>query len=108
MQNPTFLLLITGTLIGINLPLGKIAGITGISPMIWSLIVSLGAAGLLLPLLVSQNRLALPRGRMVRYVIISALISYVIPNMLLFSVIPHAGAGYTGLMFVWRNQPILS
>lgn len=99
MQNPIFLLLVTGTLIGLNLPLGKIAGITGISPMIWSLIVSLGAAGLLLPLLVSQKRLALPKGKMVSYVIISALISYVIPNMLLFSVIPHAGAGYTGLMF---------
>jgi len=36
---------------------------------------------------------------MIRYVIISALISFVIPNILLFSVIPHAGSGYTGLMF---------
>lgn len=36
---------------------------------------------------------------MIRYVIISSLISFVAPNILLFSVIQHAGAGYSGLMF---------
>ncbi|MDJ0840760.1 MAG: DMT family transporter [Acidobacteriota bacterium] len=98
-QSPPFLLLVTGTLIGFNLPLGKIAGGEGISPMIWALIVSLGASGMLLPMLVVKRRLTLPKGKMLRYVMISALISYVTPNLLLFSVIPHAGAGFTGLMF---------
>lgn len=97
--NPVVLLLVTGTLIGINFPLGKIAGEAGISPMIWAMIISLGASIFLLPVLVTKRRLTVPRGRMVRYVIISSLISFVVPNILLFSAIPHAGAGYTGLMF---------
>lgn len=98
-QNPAFLLIVTGTLIGFNFPLGKIAGDANISPMIWAMIVSLGAAGLLLPALIIRRRFIIPTGKTRRYVVISALISFVIPNLLLFSVIPHAGAGYTGLMF---------
>lgn len=99
LQNPIALLLITGTLIGFNFPLGKVAGDVGISPLMWAMALSLGASMLLLPVLIAKRRLMLPKGRMVRYVIISALISFIIPNILLFSVIPHAGAGYTGLMF---------
>lgn len=98
-QSPVFLLIVTGTLFGFNFPLGKIAGDAGISPVIWAMIVSLGASGMLFPILVAKRQLAMPKGRMVRYVIISALITFVIPGILLFSVIPHAGSGYTGLMF---------
>ncbi len=99
LQSPVFLLLVTGILIGFNFPLGKIAGDAGISPVLWALIVSGGVCVMLFPLLVFKQRLALPKGRMIRYVIISAMISFVIPNILLFSVIPHTGSGYTGLMF---------
>lgn len=98
-KNPIALLLMTGVLIGFSFPLGKIAGEVGISPLLWALIMSLGASGFLLPALAFQRRLVLPRGKMIRYVVISAIISFVIPNFLLFSTIPHAGAGYTGLMF---------
>jgi len=98
-QQPVVLLLVTGTLFGFNFPLGKIAGEAGVSPMIWAMIVSLGACVLLLPVLIAKRRLVVPKGRMIRYVIISAIISFIAPNLLLFSVIPHAGAGYTGLMF---------
>ncbi|MCZ4280717.1 DMT family transporter [Kiloniella laminariae] len=94
-----FLLLVTGTLIGFNFPLGKIAGEAGVSPMIWALLVSLGASAMLLPVQLLRRRLVLPKGRMLRYVIFSALISFVLPNVLLFSVIPHVGSGYAGLMF---------
>lgn len=99
LHRPVVLLLVTGTLIGFNFPLGKIAGEAGISSMIWAMIVSLGVCVILFPVLVAKRRFAAPKGRMVRYVIISALITYVGPNILLFSVIPHAGSGYTGLMF---------
>ena len=34
-----------------------------------------------------------------RYFMVAAIISFVIPNLLMFSVIPHLGAGYTGIMF---------
>jgi len=98
-QSPIFLLLITGVLIGFNFPLGKIAGDAGISPVLWAMVVSIGVCVMLLPVLVLKRRLSLPKGRMVRYVVISALISFVIPNILLFSVIPHAGSGFTGLIF---------
>ncbi|WP_020594296.1 DMT family transporter [Kiloniella laminariae] len=97
--SPVSLLLVTGTLIGFNFPLGKIAGEAGVSPMIWALIVSLGASAMLLPVQLLRRRLTLPKGQMLRYVIVSALISFVFPNVLLFSVIPHVGSGYAGLMF---------
>ena len=99
MQSPGALLLVTGTLIGLNFPLGKIAGDAGVSPLVWALLVSLGGASMLLPVLLARGRLVLPGRRVLRYVVISALVSFVGPNLLLFSVIPHAGAGYTGLMF---------
>lgn len=98
-KNPIALLLIAGALIGFNLPLGKIAGAAGVSPVLWAFVVSLGASVTLLVILLVNGRLTLPKGRMVRYVIISGLISFVAPNILLFTVIPLTGAGYTGLMF---------
>lgn len=99
LQSPVLLLVVTGSLLGLNMPLGKIAGDAGISPLVWAMIVSLGVCLILLPVLLVQRRFEMPKGRMIRYVIISALISFVIPNSLLFSVIPRAGAGFTGLMF---------
>jgi drug/metabolite transporter (DMT)-like permease len=99
LQTPGALLLITGTLIGLNFPLGKIAGDAGVSPMIWAWLISLGATSVLLPLLIAQRALRLPAPRVLRYALISSLVSFVTPNLLLFTVIPHTGAGYTGLMF---------
>ncbi len=99
LQSSAFLLLLTGTLVGFDFPLGKVAGDAGVSPMLWAMLVSLGASVMLLPVLLVKRQLSLPKGRMLRYVVISGLISFVLPNLLLFSVIPHAGSGYTGLMF---------
>ena len=99
LQAPAALLLITGTLIGLNFPLGKIAGEAGVSPLIWALLISLGATLVLLPILLATRMLALPPARVLRYTVISALVSFVMPNLLLFTVIPHTGAGYAGLMF---------
>ncbi len=98
-QAPAVLLLITGSLIGMNFPLGKIAGEAGVSPLMWALLISLGATSVLLPLLLVTRTLARPPLRVLRYTVISALVSFITPNLLLFTVIPHAGAGYTGLMF---------
>ncbi|MEX0300362.1 MAG: DMT family transporter [Kordiimonas sp.] len=99
LQNPMVLLLTTGILFGFNFPLGKIAAGAGISPLLWAAIPSVGVVSLLLPILSANKRLVLPKGSMVRYVMLSAVISFVLPNILLFSVIPHVGAGFTGLMF---------
>lgn len=99
LQTPATLLLITGTLIGLNFPLGKIAGEAGVSPIFWALLISLGATLALFPLLIVRRALTPPSLRVLRYTLISALISFIAPNLLVFTVIPHAGAGYTGLMF---------
>jgi drug/metabolite transporter (DMT)-like permease len=99
LQQPAVLLLITGTLIGLNFPLAKLAGEAGVSPLIWALLISLGVTLVLLPLLIATGELVLPSKPVSRYTLISATVSFIIPNLLLFTVIPHAGAGYTGLMF---------
>ena len=99
LQAPAALLLITGTLIGLNFPLGKIAGEAGVSPLIWALLISLGATLVLLPIMLTTRKFALPPPRVLRYTVISAVVSFVTPNLLLFTVIPHTGAGYAGLMF---------
>ena len=97
--SPAVLLLVTGSLIGLNFPLGKIAASAGVSPMMWSMLVSLGAAAFLFPFLYATGRLAVPRGHLARYAVVSGLITFVTANLLVFTVIPHVGSGYTGLMF---------
>lgn len=98
-ENPIALLLITGLLIGFNFPLGKLAAEAAISPTVWAFVFSLGACLLLFPVLVSQKKLIFPRKSTLRYIILSAILSYIIPNLLLFSVMLRMGAGYMGLMF---------
>ena len=93
------LLIVTGGLLGLTLPFGKIAGEAGVQPAIWAFLISLGAGGVLLAaLLVRGERPRLTAHRL-RYFTITAAISYAIPNLLMFSAIPHLGAGYTGIMF---------
>ena len=93
------LLLITGGLLGLTLPFGKLAGAAGISPPLWAFVISLGAGGVLLVyMLASGQQMRFDSGRL-RYFTIAAAISYAIPNLLMFSAIPHLGAGYTGIMF---------
>lgn len=99
LNSPGFLLIITGSLLGLTFPLGKFGAQAGISPVVWAFLFSAGAAlGLLLyrlalkkPLLVSlRNR---------QFYFIAALVSLVIPNLLTYRVIPELGSGFTGLMF---------
>jgi drug/metabolite transporter (DMT)-like permease len=93
------LLLVTGGLLGLALPFGKIATDAGVPGIVWAFVVSLGAGGILLcALILSGGRVSLTARRM-RYFVVTAAISYAIPNLLMFSAIPHLGAGYTGIMF---------
>ncbi len=93
------LLFVTGSLLGLTLPLGKLAGEAGVPPVVWALLVSAGA-GLVLfaAMLAGGARLRLDAHRL-RYFAVTAAISYAIPNVLMFSAMPHLGAGYTGIMF---------
>ncbi len=93
------LLIITGGLLGLTLPFGKIGSAAGVAPAVWALVVS-GGSGLLLlaAFLLRGGRMKLTVHK-ARYFLVAAVISFVIPNLLMFSVIPHLGAGYTGIMF---------
>lgn len=99
LKNPVVLLITVGVLVGFFFPLGKLASEAGISSIAWAMIVSLGAVTILLPWLIIKRRFSLPRGQTLRYAIFAGILSFVIPNLLLFSVIPYVGSGYTGLMF---------
>jgi len=93
------LLVVTGGLLGLTLPLGKIATDAGVPAVAWAFVVSLGAGGVLLvALLLRGDRIRLNAHKL-RYFFVTAAISYALPNLLMFSVMPHVGAGYTGIMF---------
>ncbi|MEO3389343.1 DMT family transporter [Mesorhizobium sp. CAU 1741] len=93
------LLLVTGGLLGLSLPFGKLAGAAGVAAVVWSLLISVGAGVVLLGAFVAlggRTRLDIAR---VRYFVVVAALSYAIPNVLMFSAMPRLGAGYVGIMF---------
>jgi drug/metabolite transporter (DMT)-like permease len=93
------LLVVTGGLLGLTLPFGKIATDAGVPALVWAFVVSLGAGGVLLvALLLRGERIRLSAHKL-RYFFLTAAVSYALPNLLMFSVMPHVGAGYTGIMF---------
>ena len=93
------LLIVTGGLLGLTLPFGKLATAAGVPAVVWAFVISLGAGGVLLcALLLRGQRLRLTRHRL-RYFFVTAAVSYAFPNLLMFSAIPHLGAGYTGIMY---------
>jgi drug/metabolite transporter (DMT)-like permease len=93
------LLLVTGGLLGLTLPFGKMATERGAPAMLWALVISGGAGAVLLAALAAGRRVPRPTARRLRYFAVTAAISYATPNMLMFTVMPHVGAGYTGIMF---------
>jgi drug/metabolite transporter (DMT)-like permease len=93
------LLVITGGLLGLTLPFGKVATESGVAAIIWSFVISFGAGGVLLIALLIRRELPRLTRHKARYFAIVAAVSYATPNLLMFSAIPHLGAGYTGIMF---------
>ncbi|MGR3637287.1 MAG: DMT family transporter [Shimia sp.] len=96
---PVGLLLWCGTLLGVSFPLGKVAAGAGVPPVMWALLVSVGASLSLMPFLAARGLLRLPRGKMLRYVVISGLISFAGINLMIFGLVPKVGAGQVGMMF---------
>lgn len=93
------LLVVTGILLGLTLPLGKLAAAAGATPAVWAFVISFGAGGVLLGALAASGRVRRPNAAKLRYFTVTALISYALPNLLLLAAIPHLGAGFTGIMF---------
>ena len=98
-SSPILLLLVTGVLLGASIPLGKLAGDAGLPPILWAFVISFGAAALLGGVSAARGELRVPDRRRLRYFLCTAAVSYTIPNLLLFTVIPKVGAGYAGIMF---------
>jgi drug/metabolite transporter (DMT)-like permease len=126
MNHPLLLLLGTGTMLGLNFPIGKLALAAGIGAALWAATISLGA-GLAMWIVTSLTekptaaslgsdpsptpaRIRLRQGfagqeregfraALVRYAFISGFLSYVMPNLLTFSAIPKIGSGLAAIMF---------
>lgn len=99
LNSPAFLLVITGSLLGLTFPLGKLGSQAGVSPVVWAFLFSCGAAlGLLLYRLSRRKALLITMSNLPFY-FIAALVSLVLPNVLTYRVIPELGSGFTGLMF---------
>src|SRR5437762_13583978 len=93
------LLIVTGGLLGLTLPFGKMATQGGIPAMLWAFVISVGAGSVLfLTLALRRQFFTLTRPRL-RYFTIVASTSYDIPTLLLFSSIAHLSARYAGTMY---------
>lgn len=93
------LLLSTGILLGLFAPLGKVARESGISTAAWCFTIAGGGAFVLFVLLLVRRRripFDLPH---LRYYLVAACLSYVLPNLIIYAAIPHLGAGMTSLYF---------
>jgi drug/metabolite transporter (DMT)-like permease len=93
------LLLGTGTALGLNFPLGKFATAAGVTPALWAATISLGAG---LAMLAAARYLDRGRAKakgIATFAIVSGLVSYVAPNFLTFSAIPHIGSGLAAIRF---------
>ncbi|MBX2837969.1 MAG: DMT family transporter [Gammaproteobacteria bacterium] len=98
MQSPALLLVITGFFLGLTFPFGKLAHTQGLSPIVWAWWVSAGSSiGLVMIRAVTGRSIRL-EPRYVQFYFLSCIVALVIPNLLIFSVIPKLGAGFTGLL----------
>lgn len=106
LNRPLPLLLITGSLLGLGFPLGKLAGAAGVAPIVWSWIMAVGA-GLVLLLALWLGRVRLPLdARHLRYYLVTGAVSNALPNLLVFSAMPHLGAGFISIIFAF--SPIVT
>jgi drug/metabolite transporter (DMT)-like permease len=105
-SSPLFLLLTTGVLLGVSLPLAKLAGEASVPALMWPAVISLGPVLALGGWLGWQGRLRRPDAHRLRYFSGTMALSHVVPNLLLFAVIPKVGTGYAGVMFTL--SPVLT
>ncbi|QCI68713.1 DMT family transporter [Phreatobacter stygius] len=100
------LLVATGLFLGATFPIGKLAGEAGVPPTSWVFAMTSGASLFLLAWALLAGR-RLPASRLhLRYYLISAPISFVIPNLIIFFCIPRIGAGLTSVMLAL--SPVLT
>ena len=99
LQSPALLLLAVGTLLGLNFPLGKLAQAAPVPAVLWAALISLGASSLLGAWLLLRRRPVVCDAQHARYFVITALVSYALPNLLVLAAMAHLGSGPTAMMF---------
>jgi drug/metabolite transporter (DMT)-like permease len=99
MNQKLLLLLATGCALGLNFPLGKLAGAAGIDPLVWALLIASLPGSVLLLVNGVADRSAWNLRQLLPFAGVSGLLAYVIPNALTFSAIPQIGSGLASLMF---------
>ena len=99
LQSPALLLLAVGTLLGLNFPLGKLAQAAQVPAVLWAALISLGASTLLGAWLLLRRRPVVCDAQHLRYFVITALVSYALPNLLVLAAMAHLGSGPTATMF---------
>ncbi|MEN6669072.1 DMT family transporter [Psychrobacter sp. B38] len=95
---PFTCLLVGGALIGISTNLAKYAGQIGITPLAFLFWSITGAAIILWIVAVIKQELPPLNARSIEYYFVAALVSVAGSNLLLFSAIPHVGAGFVALI----------
>jgi drug/metabolite transporter (DMT)-like permease len=106
MDSPGVLLACVGALLGLNFPLGKLAAAAGVPSVWWAAMISTSAA-VVLGVLLWARRVPTPLGTPhLRYFAITALVSYALPNLIIFAAIPQLGSGLTALFYTL--SPILT
>ncbi|WP_299419884.1 DMT family transporter [uncultured Shimia sp.] len=96
---PIGLLIWCGTLLGVGFPLSKLSAAAGVPPMVWALLVSVGTCTALFPFVALRGQLKLPRGQLLRYVLVTGLVTSAGINVMIFGLVPKLGAGQVGMMF---------
>jgi drug/metabolite transporter (DMT)-like permease len=99
MSRPLLLLLGTGSMLGLNFPIGKSAIAAGVNPALWAAVISLGAGLAMLGITAVFERKFADPSPILKFSIISGFLSYVMPNLLTFTVIPKIGSGLAAIMF---------
>jgi drug/metabolite transporter (DMT)-like permease len=96
---PAALLLMVGALLGLSFPLGKLAAAAGVPPLVWSTLLSGGGAVVLAVALSLRRQRVRLNAQLLRYFFIVSVVSYALPNALIFTAIPHLGSAYAAILF---------
>lgn len=98
---PVVCLLVVGSFIGITANLVKLAAAAGVAPVAFLAWSVLGAGAVLLAAAAVTRQLPPVNRRTIEYFLVSGLISIAVPNALIFSAVPHVGAGFAALSFAF-------
>jgi drug/metabolite transporter (DMT)-like permease len=96
---PAALLLMVGALLGVTFPLGKLSAAAGVPPLVWATLLSGGGALVLAIALLAKRPSLRPTRQLMRYFLIVAVVSYALPNAIIFAAIPHVGSAYAAIVF---------